>query len=57
VDEQNRPVSDEMREERKVVTALFADLVGSTTIGERFDPEDAREIVSGGWRGSHDRSG
>jgi class 3 adenylate cyclase/tetratricopeptide (TPR) repeat protein len=48
VDEQNRPVSGEMREERKVVTALFADLVGSTTIGERFDPEDAREIVSGG---------
>ncbi|MGQ0668421.1 MAG: adenylate/guanylate cyclase domain-containing protein, partial [Actinomycetota bacterium] len=36
-----------LREERKVVTALFADLVGSTTIGERFDPEDAREIVSG----------
>jgi class 3 adenylate cyclase/tetratricopeptide (TPR) repeat protein len=36
-----------MREERKVVTVLFADLVGSTSIGERFDPEDAREIVQG----------
>src|SRR5687768_2557484 len=37
-----------LREERKVVTALFADLVGSTAVGARFDPEDAREIVSGG---------
>src|SRR5690348_7312406 len=34
-----------MREERKVVTALFADIVGSTAIGERFDPEDVVEIV------------
>ncbi len=33
------------REERKVVTALFADLVGSTALGERFDPEDVVEIV------------
>ena len=36
-----------LREERKVVTPLFADLVGSTSIGERFDPEDARDIISG----------
>ena len=36
-----------MREERKLVTVLFADLVGSTSIAERFDPEDAREIVQG----------
>lgn len=36
-----------MREERKVVTALFADLVGSTTLAERLDPEDVREIVGG----------
>lgn len=33
------------REERKVVTALFADVVGSTALGERFDPEDVVEIV------------
>lgn len=33
------------REERKVVTAVFADLVGSTALGERFDPEDVVEIV------------
>ena len=34
-----------MREERRVVTALFADLVGSTALGERLDPEDVRLIV------------
>ena len=34
-----------MREERKVVTALFADVVGSTALAERFDPEDVVEIV------------
>lgn len=26
--------------ERKIVTALFADLVGFTALGERADPED-----------------
>src|SRR6059058_2758076 len=34
-----------MREERKVVTAVFADLVGSTALGERLDPEDVKLIV------------
>ena len=34
-----------MREERKVVTALFADMVGSTELTERLDPEDAREVL------------
>jgi class 3 adenylate cyclase/tetratricopeptide (TPR) repeat protein len=34
-----------MREERKVVSALFADLVGSTELTERLDPEDAREVI------------
>ena len=33
------------REERKVVTALFADVVGSTALAERLDPEDFRELV------------
>jgi hypothetical protein len=33
--------------ERKRVTALFADIVGSTTLAEALDPEDWREIVSG----------
>jgi len=33
--------------ERKRVTALFADIVGSTSLAEAMDPEDWREIVSG----------
>jgi ABC-type oligopeptide transport system substrate-binding subunit/class 3 adenylate cyclase len=33
------------REERRTVTALFADLVGSTPLGERLDPEEVRLIV------------
>jgi class 3 adenylate cyclase/tetratricopeptide (TPR) repeat protein len=39
-----------MREERKVVTALFADIVGSTRLTERLDPEDARELLGGAVR-------
>jgi DNA-binding SARP family transcriptional activator len=35
----------EFREERKVVTALFADLVGSTALGEQLDPEEYRLVV------------
>src|SRR5712692_6503207 len=35
-----------IREERKVVTAVFADLVGSTPLAERLDPEEVRLIVS-----------
>jgi ABC-type oligopeptide transport system substrate-binding subunit/class 3 adenylate cyclase len=34
-----------MRDERKVVTALFADVVGSTPLGEALDPEEVRLIV------------
>jgi class 3 adenylate cyclase len=33
--------------ERKRVTALFADIVGSTAMAETMDPEDWREIVTG----------
>ena len=33
------------REERKVVTALFADVVGSTVLAERLDPEDFTSVV------------
>jgi predicted ATPase/class 3 adenylate cyclase len=32
-------------ETRKVVTVLFVDLVASTSLTERLDPEDAREVV------------
>jgi class 3 adenylate cyclase/tetratricopeptide (TPR) repeat protein len=34
-----------MREERRTVTALFADVAGSTALGERLDPEDVRDVV------------
>jgi class 3 adenylate cyclase/tetratricopeptide (TPR) repeat protein len=34
------------REERKVVTVLFADLVGFTARAERLDPEDVRALLT-----------
>ena len=36
---------EDLREERKVVTAVFADLVGSTALGERLDAEEVKLIV------------
>jgi len=36
----------EAREERKIVTVLFADLVGFTARAERLDPEDVRAILN-----------
>ena len=33
------------REERKIVTAVFVDLVGSTTRAEQLDPEDVRALL------------
>lgn len=33
--------------ERRIVTALFCDVVGSTSIAETLDPEDWSEVVSG----------
>src|SRR5258708_18690106 len=33
------------RDERRVVTAVFADLVGSTALAERLDPEELKLIV------------
>ncbi|HMJ80772.1 MAG TPA: adenylate/guanylate cyclase domain-containing protein, partial [Candidatus Dormibacteraeota bacterium] len=32
-------------ERRKLVTVLFVDLVGSTALGERVDPETVRAIL------------
>ena len=32
-------------ETRKVITVIFADLVGSTALTERLDPEEARGVV------------
>jgi class 3 adenylate cyclase len=34
------------REERKVVTVLFADLVGFTSRAEQLDPEDVRAVLA-----------
>src|SRR4051794_29501691 len=37
------------REERKVVTVLFADLVGFTSRAEHLDPEDVRGLLAPYW--------
>jgi len=34
-----------MGEERRIVTVLFADLTGSTALGESMDPEDVRALL------------
>jgi len=34
------------REVRKTVTVLFCDVVGSTELGERFDPEVMRGVMA-----------
>jgi class 3 adenylate cyclase len=34
------------RESRKIVTVLFADIAGSTAIGERLDPESLRAVMA-----------
>jgi class 3 adenylate cyclase len=38
-----------VREERKVVTVLFVDLVGSTSAAEQLDPEDVRARLAPYW--------
>src|SRR5439155_17349630 len=40
-----RRIVTEILEERRVVTALFADLVGSTAITERLDAEETKLII------------
>jgi hypothetical protein len=39
-------VSPEDRAERRQVTVMFSDLVGSTALSARMDPEDFREVIS-----------
>jgi hypothetical protein len=41
------PVSSQLQEaaERRQLTVMFCDLVGSTALSARLDPEDMREIV------------
>jgi class 3 adenylate cyclase len=40
-------VPPEDRAERRQVTVMFSDLVGSTALSARMDPEDLREVISG----------
>src|SRR5438477_9414270 len=52
--------AEPQREERKVVTVLFADLVGFTARAERMDPEDVRAVLAPFWerlRGELERHG
>jgi class 3 adenylate cyclase len=39
-------VSPEDRAERRQITVLFSDLVGSTALSARMDPEDLREVIA-----------
>ena len=39
-------VSTQDRAERRQVTVMFSDLVGSTALSARMDPEDLREVIS-----------
>ena len=44
------PAPTAAREVRKTVTVLFADVVGSTELGERLDPEAVRALMAGYFR-------
>ncbi|MEQ1701100.1 MAG: adenylate/guanylate cyclase domain-containing protein, partial [Ilumatobacteraceae bacterium] len=39
------PVAFAQPEERRIVTVLFADLVGFTTLAERMDPEQVKRLI------------
>ena len=41
---------DQLEGERKPVTILFTDIVGSTAVAEKLDPEEWKEIVNGAHR-------
>lgn len=45
-----RTAGSEIEGERKPVTVLFTDIVGSTTLAEKMDPEEWKEVVSGAHR-------
>src|SRR6516165_10360982 len=40
------PVTPHDTAERRQVTVMFSDLVGSTALSARMDPEDLREVIS-----------
>ncbi len=39
------PLSPTPRAERRILTVMFCDLVGSTTLAERLDPEELRDLM------------
>ena len=48
-----RLLQEQAPQQRKLVTVLFADLIGYTSMAEAMDPEDVREILNdyfGRWR-------
>src|SRR6476620_5453895 len=42
---ENQPDKSEDNAERRQLTVMFCDLVGSTALSEQLDPEDLREVV------------
>jgi class 3 adenylate cyclase/predicted ATPase len=46
VNENIIPVAPRETAERRQVTVMFSDLVGSTALSTRMDPEDLREVIS-----------
>ena len=40
------PLAQAAPERRKTATLLFCDVIGSTALGERLDPEAARELIN-----------
>jgi class 3 adenylate cyclase len=46
--------TEPVREVRKTVTVLFCDVVGSTELGERFDPEIVRGVMARFYAGARE---
>src|SRR4030065_138116 len=43
---EERRTKERRSEERRIATVLFTDIVGSTALAEKLDPEDWREVVA-----------
>jgi class 3 adenylate cyclase len=46
VDGGTEPVAGDATAERRQLTVMFCDLVGSTALSARLDPEDLREVIA-----------
>jgi len=46
VDDAPEPVAGDATAERRQLTVMFCDLVGSTALSARLDPEDLREVIA-----------